>query len=308
MLAKVKIWSSFLLILLVASMLCACENHTPEVVNTEESSNYHLEIDLLGAKHEASVDSQGRLKTSIQVTSADDAISLSIDADTILLNKGGKPLQLIRVTLDPTLPLPPEDAYIVGKVYDLSPQGATFNPPLRLTISYSPDELPPGLSESDVYVARYEGSKWDMLRYKQVDTERHRVATRINRFARYAVLTPRESPKPPPKPSPELDLASIPLEQALSSGRLTLAEFGRGICIPCKAMKPILEELAAEYKEELNVVIVEIDEHRALTGQYGIMAIPTQIIFDSSGKEVTRHMGFWPKEEIIAQLEKMGVD
>ena len=104
------------------------------------------------------------------------------------------------------------------------------------------------------------------------------------------------------------DLASIPLEQALSNGKPTLAEFGRGICIPCKAMKPILEELAAEYEDRLNVVIVEVDEHRELTNQYGIMAIPTQIFFDSSGKEITRHIGFWSKEEIIAQLEKMGID
>jgi thioredoxin 1 len=73
-------------------------------------------------------------------------------------------------------------------------------------------------------------------------------------------------------------------------------------------MKPILEELAAEYKEELNVVIVEIDEHRDLTRQYGIMAIPTQIFFDNNGQEIMRHMGFWPKEEIITQLEKMGID
>ena len=72
-------------------------------------------------------------------------------------------------------------------------------------------------------------------------------------------------------------------------------------------MKPILEELVAEYGDKLNVVIVEVYEHRDLTNQYGIMAIPTQIFFDSSGKEVTRHMG-WPKEEIIAQLKKMGVD
>jgi len=104
------------------------------------------------------------------------------------------------------------------------------------------------------------------------------------------------------------DLASIPLEGALSSGKPTLAEFGRGICIPCKAMKPILEELAAEYEDRLNVVIIEIDEHRALTNQYEIMAIPTQIFFDSNGKETTRHIGFWAKEEIIAQLKKMGID
>ena len=108
--------------------------------------------------------------------------------------------------------------------------------------------------------------------------------------------------------SSEPDLDSIPLERALSDGKPTLAEFGRGVCVPCKAMKPILEELSVEYKGRLNVVIVEIDDHLNLTRQYGIMVIPTQIFFDSSGKEVTRHMGFWSKEEMIAQLKKMGIE
>ena len=104
------------------------------------------------------------------------------------------------------------------------------------------------------------------------------------------------------------DLSSIPLTQVLGNGKPTLAEFGWRTCIPCKAMKPILEELAMEYKDKLNVVIVEVYEHKDLTNQYGIMAIPTQIFFDSNGKEITRHMGFWAKEEITAQLKKMGID
>ena len=104
------------------------------------------------------------------------------------------------------------------------------------------------------------------------------------------------------------DLASIPLERALSSGKPTLAEFGSSTCIPCKEMKPILEELAKEYEGKLNVVIVEVYEQMDLTRQYGIMAIPTQIVFDSEGQEITRHMGFLPKEEIIAQLKEMGID
>lgn len=102
--------------------------------------------------------------------------------------------------------------------------------------------------------------------------------------------------------------SDIPLEQALSGGRPTLAEFGRGTCVPCKAMKPILAELAAEYEGKLNVVIVEVDTYRDLTYQHGIMAIPTQIFFDSSGKEITRHIGFYAQADIIAQLQKMGID
>ncbi len=105
-----------------------------------------------------------------------------------------------------------------------------------------------------------------------------------------------------------IDLASISLPKALSSGKPTLAEFGSSTCIPCKQMKPILEKLAVEYQDRLNVVIVEVYEQEALTQMYGIMAIPTQIVFDSSGKEITRHMGLWPTEEIIAQLKKMGME
>ena len=103
------------------------------------------------------------------------------------------------------------------------------------------------------------------------------------------------------------DLTSIPLPKALTNGKPTLAEFGRGTCIPCKEMKPILENLAVEYQDRLNVSIVSVDEYRDLTNYYRIMAIPTQIGFDSSGKEVFRHVGFWPKDQIIAQLSKLGI-
>lgn len=103
-------------------------------------------------------------------------------------------------------------------------------------------------------------------------------------------------------------LTSMSLQQALANGKPTLAEFGRGICIPCKQMKPILEKLAVEYQDRMNVCIVSVDEYRDLTNSYKIMAIPTQIGFDSSGKEVFRHVGFWPEEDIIAELSKMGIE
>ncbi len=106
----------------------------------------------------------------------------------------------------------------------------------------------------------------------------------------------------------ESGLTSITLKQALANGKPTLAEFGRGTCIPCKEMKPILENLAAEYQDRLNVSIVSVDEYRELTNYFRIMAIPTQIGFDSSGKEVFRHVGFWPKDQIVAQLSQLGIN
>lgn len=103
------------------------------------------------------------------------------------------------------------------------------------------------------------------------------------------------------------DLTSISLLEALSNGKPTIAEFGRGTCVPCKEMKPILENLAAEYQGRLNVSIVSVDEYRELTNYYRIMAIPTQIDFDAAGREIFRHVGFWPKGQIVANLNKLGI-
>jgi thioredoxin 1 len=102
-------------------------------------------------------------------------------------------------------------------------------------------------------------------------------------------------------------LASFPLEKALTNGKPTLAEFGWRDCVPCKAMRPILEGLDDEYRDKLNVVIVEIPFHEDLAEKYGINVMPVQIFFNSKGIEVTRHAGFLPKEQIIPQLNLMGI-
>jgi len=106
----------------------------------------------------------------------------------------------------------------------------------------------------------------------------------------------------------ESGLTSMPLEQALENGLPTIAELGSSSCVPCKQMKPLLEELATEYKGKLNVVIIDIYDNEKLAQQYGIMAIPTQVVFDSDGDELTRHIGFWPREEIIAQITEMDIE
>ena len=99
----------------------------------------------------------------------------------------------------------------------------------------------------------------------------------------------------------------MPLPQAIVNGKPTIAEFGRGTCIPCKQMKPILEELAKDFEGKLNVVIVSIDDYQSLTSHYRIAAIPTQVVFDSEGKELGRHIGLWPKDQIIRILPQLGI-
>jgi thioredoxin 1 len=103
------------------------------------------------------------------------------------------------------------------------------------------------------------------------------------------------------------DPSTVPANQIFSTDKPTLAEFGRGTCIPCKEMQPILEELSQQYKNRMVVLSLNVDDYRDLTNQFKIMAIPTQIILDKDGKELFRHIGFWSKNEIIAQLDKLGI-
>ena len=98
-----------------------------------------------------------------------------------------------------------------------------------------------------------------------------------------------------------------PLDSALASGKPTIVDFGASTCVPCKMMKPIVEELQDEYRGRANILLIEIYDYRKLAAQYGVRAIPTQIFFDAEGKETWRHEGFLSKEEIVKQLDELGV-
>jgi thioredoxin 1 len=103
-------------------------------------------------------------------------------------------------------------------------------------------------------------------------------------------------------------VGATPLEEALSNGKPTVAEFGAATCIPCKRMKPVLEELIAEHGDKLNLSFVDVRNRSDLARKYKIELIPTQVFFDSGGQEVKpSHVGFWPKEDVLAHLQELGL-
>ena len=85
-------------------------------------------------------------------------------------------------------------------------------------------------------------------------------------------------------------------------------ELGSVTCIPCKMMAPILEELRQEYAGRFQVDFIDTQEDRASASEYKIKLIPTQILFDASGKELFRHEGFFPKADILAKWKELGYD
>ncbi|MDR3640082.1 MAG: thioredoxin domain-containing protein [Humidesulfovibrio sp.] len=88
-------------------------------------------------------------------------------------------------------------------------------------------------------------------------------------------------------------------------GLVTVVDLGAKTCIPCKMMAPILAELEKEYRGKAAVVFLDVREDDGPAKRFGIRAIPTQIFFDKTGKEVMRHEGFMDKMAITDQLNKL---
>ena len=87
-----------------------------------------------------------------------------------------------------------------------------------------------------------------------------------------------------------------------------MIELGRESCKPCKLMKPIIADLQKNYTDSIIVEFIHTDKYPEQAKKYKIKLIPTQVFFDPSGKELFRHTGFFPKEEILAEWKKLGYD
>lgn len=97
------------------------------------------------------------------------------------------------------------------------------------------------------------------------------------------------------------------IRAALTSGKPTVADFGARTCIPCKKMAPLLEELNLELQGRANVLFTDVWATQSLAQKYRVQMIPTQIFFDTSGKEIKRHMGFMSKEDVLKELKTAGL-
>jgi thioredoxin 1 len=90
-------------------------------------------------------------------------------------------------------------------------------------------------------------------------------------------------------------------------GMVTMIDLGAEKCIPCKMMAPIMAKLEKVYAGRAAIVFIDVWKNKEQVGRFGIRAIPTQVFFNENGIEIYRHVGFMSEEDIVTQLEKMGI-
>ena len=88
----------------------------------------------------------------------------------------------------------------------------------------------------------------------------------------------------------------------LESDTAVLVDFWAEWCVPCHMVSPVVEEIAREMGETLKVAKLNIDDNPDATRTYGVMSIPSLILF-KGGKEVARVVGAKPKDAILRDVQ-----
>jgi thioredoxin 1 len=91
--------------------------------------------------------------------------------------------------------------------------------------------------------------------------------------------------------------------EVLESERPVLVDFTAAWCPPCRVMKPVLSELAAQ-RDDLRIVQLDVDEHQRTAAEYGVLSMPTFILF-RDGREVQRLVGARPRRRLEDELAEV---
>lgn len=90
-------------------------------------------------------------------------------------------------------------------------------------------------------------------------------------------------------------------EEVLQADLPVLVDFWAAWCGPCRMIAPILDEMANEYGEKIKIAKINVDENQKTPASYGVMSIPTLIVFEK-GEAKKKLVGAMPKKKLLSEL------
>ena len=91
-------------------------------------------------------------------------------------------------------------------------------------------------------------------------------------------------------------------QQVLKAEGPVLVDFWATWCGPCRAVAPVLEDIAGEQAGKLTILKLDVDQNQQTAGQYGVMSIPTMILF-RDGQPIKQIVGAKPKAALMRDIE-----
>jgi thioredoxin 1 len=106
-----------------------------------------------------------------------------------------------------------------------------------------------------------------------------------------------------------IGLFESPAKAKAEKPLITFIELGSVNCIPCKKMQPVMKSIEKKYGSQIEVIFYDVwkDEFKSKVEEYKIKLIPTQVFLDQNGKEIDRHEGFYPEEQMDKFLQSKGL-
>lgn len=124
---------------------------------------------------------------------------------------------------------------------------------------------------------------------------------------------PAARPSPGQEPASPVASAPVRIDPAAAAPPVAAAvrprilELGSMRCQACLEMAKVLDALRASQGTKLQVDFIDVFEEPAAADRYKIELIPTQVLFDTAGKEIFRHQGFFSHDDIVAKFRELGV-